>query len=236
MWRRWQRWRYLRLLLVCGATLAALALCANLAYQSGMIGTIAYRHYLNTSLPSLTTQEGVTLEVEHSRYVTLESIALTLVNGSRAPIYLPTLTTRWYPPGVPALMYLAQGDGCLAIETDTQRAHGWQALGRGCDWSNWGCGDAAPPILHPAVLIIKPGEAARFSLYDGQDMYPPWSSGVYRFSVLYSPTLFSAPRAWSSPLVIPHGVTQWSAPVTLTAAWGYPASYHQTPPRCPSVG
>jgi hypothetical protein len=228
----WQRRRRMRALLGWGATLAALALCASLSYSWGLVGNIAYTGYYNTSHPLLTTQAGVLLEVAHSHYVTLEAITLTLVNRSRAPIYLPALTANLYGAD-PYAHPLAPPD-CTALETDIQRAQGWQVLGRGCNWS-WSCpgGEArAPP--HPAVLILEPGETARFPVYAGQDTYPPWSSGTYRFSVLYSATAFVAPHTWgwSYPLVIPHGVTQWSAPVTLTMTWGYPSSYHQTAPSC----
>lgn len=217
-------------------TIVILALCGGLSYTSGEIGNLSNIGYHNASPPLMTTQAGVTLDLSHSRYVTLDSITLTLSNWSRAPIYLPMRGGGLHGSEQYIHPINQYAPDCAAIEAGAQRVRGWQNLAGGCDFGSPCPSGVAGAIPWPAVFILEPGESVQFPVYDGQSIYPLWSPGAYRFGVLYSTTAFVASQIrWAFPPVIPHGGVLWSAPVTLTAAWGYPPTYHQTAPRCPFV-
>lgn len=229
--RRLRKRSFLRV----GCAIALLVACAAASYAAGVvegIGAIAYR---NTSPPLASTTGGVTLALAHARYLTVETITLTLTNQSDAPIYVPATSTD-----APRSQYVSVSNlpalySCLAIETEVLGAHGWRTLGRGCDWS-WSCPSGeARALSEGATLIIQPYQTAVFPLYDGQSTYPTWQRGSYRFSVLFSRTPFQAPRFWPDPIVIPQGELLVTAPVTLTSPWWIPSWYHHTPPRCPVV-
>ncbi len=233
-----QRRRRIRFTLRMVAFIAMLALCAGVSYTQGIVGDIAYLTYQNTSPPLTSTTNDVMLALAHSRFLTIEAITLILSNHARAPIYLP-ITSDFLPANGEYAHATDEyvhatgvGNQCLAFETAVQSAQGWQSLGRGC-WSVVCSGGAVPPIPHPALLIIAPGESVAFALYDYQSSYPArWASGVYQFSALYTLTPFLPPRYWGQPLAIPNGVTLSIAPVTLTGAWWY-AQYHHSLPACP---
>jgi hypothetical protein len=208
------------------------------------VGTIAATGYDNTSPLFISTQAGGAVGLAHTRYRTQEAIVLTLSNRSGAPIYLPTLMLP--DPGQPRTVvvrgnvlagsYGALDAECLGIDTQAQSAQGWRDLGEGCNGLQSCPGGAAQAQPVPGVLVVEPGATMLFDVYGGPAQYPPWPAGTYRFSVLYTAQAFTAPARWSSPVTIPHSVTQWTPPVTLTAAWGYPPAYHQTGgPRCPFV-
>lgn len=222
--------------------LAALALCAGIPYAVDSVGRIGSGNYRNTSPPLAATQGGVSFTVEHSRYLTTETITLELINHSNQPIYLPGIKENGqrfpYPPPIYPPSYARNVRSfdayyaCLAIETDYLGGRGWQALGTGCNWS-WDCGQGNPPLLVPITVELGPGQTGTFPLYDGQGAYPPWKSGAYRFSVVYTFTPLTPPRStWPSRLTVPDGVSLSTPPVTLTSAWWYPPWYHQTPPYC----
>jgi hypothetical protein len=180
----------------------------------------------------------------NTRYRTLEAILMNLSNRSGAPIYLPILMlTTGDQPGsvvvrgsVLANTHGANSGECLGIDAQAQSAQGWRDLGEGCNGIQSCPGGEARALPVPGILVVEPGATLFFSVYGGPTQYPPWPAGTYRFSVLYTAQAFTAPGKWPSLLTIPRGVTQWTPPVTLTAAWGYPPSYHQTGgPSCPFV-
>lgn len=223
--RRLRKRSFLRV----GCAIALLVACAAASYAAGVvegIGAIAYR---NTSPPLASTTGGVTLALAHARYLTVETITLTLTNQSDAPIYVPATSTD-----APRSQYwsVSAPYSCVALETEVLGAHGWRSLGRGCDWSFSCPGGEARPFPEGGTLVIQPYQTAVFPLYDAQFTYPLWSPGSYRFSVLFSRTPFQAPRFWPDPIVTPKGESLTTAPVALTSAWWIPSWYHHTPPRC----
>jgi len=225
--------RHRRAFLWVAGILALLMLCVLASYASyngGLVESIGAGAYQNTSAPASLTRDGVTLSATHSRYVAVETITLTVTNRSSAPIYVPDIS-RYYPLHTE---YSSTPFSCLAIETEFLDSYGWRSLGRGCNWS-WTCpGGALRSLPAPGVLMIAPGQTVDFPLYDGEDSYPPWSPGAYRFDFLFTRTPLQASRGdWPTPLAIPHSELLTTPPVTLTNAWWIPPQYHHTPPRCP---
>lgn len=230
----WERRRYICSMLHVIGFITTLAVCATLAYSLGLVESIGFKAYVDSSPPLTSTTDAVTLGLAHSRYLTIESISLTLTNHSTQPIYLPAM--GFQRPANDTYVLVQNGDNsCVAIAIDSLNAHGWQSLGRGCNGKVMCPGGMAMPRQVPDVLAIEPGETATFALYGGQDAYPLWKSGQYRVSVLYTRTPFPPTRdaIWPDPPVIPHGVTLTSEPMTLAGAWWIPPWYHQSPPQCP---
>lgn len=222
-----------RALLWVAGIIALSILCVSASYAEynvGNVESVGASLYQNTSVPASSTRDSVTLTATHSRYLSVETITLTVMNRSSASIYVPDIS-RYYPLHTE---YSSTPFSCLAIETEFLDSYGWRSLGRGCNWS-WACpGGALPSPPAPGVLMIAPGKAADFALYDGEATYSPWSPGVYRFDFLFTRTPLQASRSdWPTPLAIPHSELLTTPPVTLTNAWWIPPQYHHTPPRCP---
>lgn len=235
-WYRSPRWRRLRASLLALGIIVILVLCSVVSYPLGVTESIGMGLYRNTSPPAASTVAGVTIGLAHSRYLSVETLTLSLTNHTSAPMYLPTTEGGDTPPSSTYLRASPDGLSCLTLETDILSAHGWQAIGQGCRWWVWSCPhDANLGLPRAQALVIAPGETAKFTLYDPQEAYPLWSPGAYRFRIPSSQTPFQAPAKgswWHYPLVIPHSVTLVTPPVTLTRAWWTPADYHYTGPPC----
>ena len=184
------------------------------AYALGIVAEVGYSANRNTSPPLAVSAGGVTLSVDHARYLILDTITVTLTNHSGAPIYLPEM-----------------GDGssfplCWFTGVEYQSADGWQGIANnnGC-WALPACPSGmARGYGVPAVGVVAAGQTVVLDSYDGHASYPPLAPGAYRFSMVYSPTPLHA--AWTSG--IPDGVMLVTPLVTLTSAWWIPPWYHQT--------
>jgi hypothetical protein len=209
------------------AVIATLALCAFAAYTLGPVQAVGFSTYQNTAPPLAASAGGVTLAVEHSRYLTLDTITVTLTNASGATIYVPDVEEM-------TVSGVSVGRICWLSSVEYQSAHGWQAVG-GCGLSAGYChgghGDAAPPLPTAGWGVVGPGETIILDNYVGQDSHPPLSPGAYRFGVGYSPT----PSQHTPDLDILRALAGVSGsdvfwlqtpPVTLTSAWWIPPWYH----------
>jgi hypothetical protein len=173
----------------------------------------------------------VTLTVDHSRYLTLDTITVTLTNASGAPIYVPDVEKV-------TMSGVSMGTVCWQSTVEYQSANGWQDIG-GCGWSAEYChvaygpgGAPPPPLMHgPGWGVVAPGATIYLADYVGQDSHPPLSPGAYRFGVGYSPT----PPQHTPDLDIlralagvPGSGVVWlqTTSVTLTSAWWIPPWYH----------
>jgi hypothetical protein len=202
------RRRGMRVILHIGALIATfiatLGIPFALGYALGAVDMTGVLHYQNTSPPLTTTADNVTLSVDHSHYLNVDTITVTLTNHASTPIDVL----------------------CLNSSFEHLSAHGWKAADRACDWPRQSSCGGAEQLQPPTNIAVAPGQSILMGSYNRTEDYPPLSPGPYRFRIVYSLTSIQQTSPSARPKSVT-SVTLTTAPMMVSSAWWKPPWYHQ---------